>query len=91
VRLEARARRARDVDRRRESGERDRGRDVGATPVMSMMAMAAPVCTTFCSRVSITTWVRALSRVPTSGSARMSSQSSTTGVESSIISACWRV
>ena len=36
-----------------------------------------------CSRLSITTWVRALSSVPISGSARMPSQSLTTGVESS--------
>jgi aspartate aminotransferase len=32
------------------------------TPVMSMMAIAAPVSTIFCSRLSITTWVRAVER-----------------------------
>ena len=39
------------------------------TPVMSMMAMPAPVVTICCSRLSITTCVRALSSVPMSGSA----------------------
>ena len=60
------------------------------TPVMSMMAISAPVVTISCSRFSITTWVRALSSVPISGSARIPSQSFTTGVESSSISCCWR-
>ncbi len=39
----------------------------------------------------MTIWVRALSRVPIMGSARIPSQSFTTGVESSSISACWRL
>ena len=60
------------------------------TPVMSMMAIDAPVSTIFCSRVSITTCVRSLSSEPTSGRARMSSHSSTTGVDSSSSSRCWR-
>ena len=60
------------------------------TPVMSMMAMSAPVSTMRCSRLSITTCVRALSSVPISGSARMPSQSFTTGVDSSSISCCCR-
>ena len=37
------------------------------TPVMSMMAMAAPVSTISWSRFSMTTCVRALSSVPISG------------------------
>ncbi len=61
------------------------------TPVMSMIAMAAPVRTIACSRLSITTCVRALSSVPMSGSARMPFHSSTTGVESSSSSCCWRL
>ena len=44
-----------------------------------------------CSSFSITTWVRALSSVPISGSATIPSHSVTTGVESSSISSCWRV
>ncbi len=44
----------------------------------------------FCSRFSITIWVRALSSVPISGSARMFFHSCTTGVESSSNSCCWR-
>ena len=60
------------------------------TPVMSMIAIAAPVSTMRCSRLSITTCVRALSSVPISGSARMPSHSVTTGVDSSSISCCWR-
>src|SRR6185436_9193589 len=43
------------------------------TPVMSMMASPAPMRTMACSRLSITTWVRALSSVPMSGRARMPS------------------
>ena len=46
------------------------------TPVMSMMAMLEPVATSRCSSVSITTWVRSLSSVPISGSARMPCHSS---------------
>ena len=42
------------------------------------------------SRFSMTTWVRSLSSVPISGSARMPSQSLTTGVDSSASSRCWR-
>ena len=61
------------------------------TPVMSMIAIAAPVSTMRCSRLSITTCVRSLSSVPISGSARMPSQSLTTGVDSSSISCCWRM
>ena len=60
------------------------------TPVMSMMAIAAPVSTMRCSSVSITICVRALSSVPIMGSARTPSQSVTTGVESSSISCCCR-
>ena len=60
------------------------------TPVMSMMANLELVATTVCSRLSITTWVRALSSVPMMGSASMPSQSLTTGVESSSSSCCWR-
>ncbi len=37
------------------------------TPVMSMIACSEPVSTSACSSFSITTWVRAESRVPTSG------------------------
>ncbi len=59
------------------------------TPVMSMIAMVAPVSTILCRRLSITTWVRSLSNVPMSGSARMLSHSSTTGVDSSSSSRCW--
>ena len=51
------------------------------TPVMSIMAMPAPVSTIFSSRLSITTCVRALSSVPIRGSARTPSHSTTTGVE----------
>ena len=46
------------------------------TPVMSMIAISAPVSTMRCSRFSMTTCVRALSSVPISGSARMPSHSS---------------
>ena len=60
------------------------------TPVMSMMAIDAPVSTIRCSRFSITTCVRALSSVPITGSASTPSHSVTTGVESSISSCCWR-
>jgi hypothetical protein len=60
------------------------------TPVMSMMAIMAPVSTIFCSRLSITTWVRALSSVPISGSASTFCHSCTTGVDSSSSSCCWR-
>jgi len=58
------------------------------TPVMSMIAMSAPVSTIRWRRLSITVWVRLESRVPISGSARTPSQSFTTGVESSSISSC---
>ena len=60
------------------------------TPVMSMIASGAPVSTMRWSRLSMTTWVRALSSVPISGRARMPSQSSTTGVDSSSSSCCCR-
>ena len=50
--------------------------------------LAAPVSTIFCRMFSITTWVRAESRVPISGSARIPSHSFTTGVDSSAISRC---
>src|SRR5919204_2845746 len=60
------------------------------TPVMSMMAIDAPVSTIRCRRFSMTTCVRALSSVPISGSARMPSDSCTTGVDSSSMSCCWR-
>ena len=53
------------------------------TPVMSMMACSEPVSTSACSSFSITTCVRAESRVPTSGSDTMPSHSFTTGVDSS--------
>jgi hypothetical protein len=39
----------------------------------------------------MTTWVRAESSVPTSGTAMMPSQSRTTGVDSSIIEVAWSV
>src|ERR1041385_705114 len=61
------------------------------TPVISMMAMEAPVSTIFWRRFSMTTCVRALSRVPMIGSPRIPSQSSTTGVDSSCRSLCCRV
>src|SRR6185437_3680470 len=60
------------------------------TPVMSMMAISASTSTMVCSRFSITTWVRWLSSVPISGSARMPSHNLTTGVDNSAISRCWR-
>ena len=60
------------------------------TPVMSRMATALPVSTIRWSRVSITTCVRAESRVPIIGSASTPSHSFTTGVESSSMSCCWR-
>ena len=60
------------------------------TPVMSMIATLAPVSTIRWSSDSITTWVRALSRVPIIGSASTPSHSFTTGVESSSISSCCR-
>ena len=60
------------------------------TPVMSMMAISAPEATMRSSRFSITICVRALSSVPISGSARMPSQSCTTGVDSSSSSCCCR-
>src|SRR6185295_17158054 len=50
------------------------------TPVMSRMAICAPVSTTLFSRVSMTTCVRAESSVPIIGIARMPSHSFTTGV-----------
>src|SRR3954447_5198463 len=59
-------------------------------PVMSMIAISASTSTMVCSRFSITTWVRWLSSVPISGSAKMPSHNFTTGVESSAISRCWR-
>jgi len=61
------------------------------TPVMSMMAIPEPVSTIFWRSVSMTIWVRALSRVPIIGRARMPSQSLTTGVESSSMSCCCRL
>ena len=57
---------------------------------MSMIAIVESVSTMRSSRLSITTWVRALSSVPISGSATTPSQSFTTGVESSMSSSCWR-
>jgi hypothetical protein len=53
------------------------------TPVMSMIACSDPVSTRACSSFSLTTWVRAGSRVPTSGTAITPSHSRTTGVDSS--------
>ena len=53
------------------------------TPVMSMIACSEPVSTSVCSSFSVTTCVRAESRVPTSGTATMPSHSLTTGVDSS--------
>jgi hypothetical protein len=60
------------------------------TPVMSMIAMAAPLLTIASSRFCITTCVRSLSSVPIKGSARIPSQRRTTGVEISSNSCCWR-
>ncbi len=60
------------------------------TPVMSMIAIVESVSTMRSSRLSITTWVRALSSVPINGSATTPSHSFTTGVDSSMSSSCWR-
>ena len=60
------------------------------TPVMSMMAWAEPVSTSVWRSFSITTWVRAESKVPTNGTATIPSHSFTTGVDSSSISSAWR-
>ncbi len=60
------------------------------TPVMSTMAIDAPVSTMRWSRLSITTCVRSLSSVPMRGTARIPSHSATTGVDSSSSSRCWR-
>ena len=60
------------------------------TPVMSMIAIVESVSTMRSSRLSMTTWVRALSSVPISGTATTPSHSFTTGVESSMSSSCWR-
>jgi hypothetical protein len=59
------------------------------TPVMSITAWSAPVATSVSRSLSITSWVRAESSVPTSGTAMMPSQSRTTGVESSSIAVDW--
>ena len=59
------------------------------TPVMSMIAYGEPVSTRVWSSRSITTWARAESRVPTSGTATTPSQSLTTGVESSSSCSAW--
>jgi hypothetical protein len=59
------------------------------TPVMSITAWSAPVATSVSRSFSITSWVRAESSVPTSGTAMMPSQSRTTGVESSSIAVDW--
>ena len=59
------------------------------TPVMSMIACSAPVSTRVCSSFSITTWVRAESSVPTSGTATTPSHSLTTGVDSSSSCSAW--
>jgi hypothetical protein len=53
-----------------------------------MIAKREFVCTIDGNNDSITTWVRALSSVPISGSATMPSQSVTTGVDNSSISSC---
>jgi len=60
------------------------------TPVMSMMATVASLCTMDSSRFSITIWVRSLSSVPISGTATMPSHSLITGVDRSSSSCCWR-
>ena len=60
------------------------------TPVMSMIAISAPVSTIRCSSDSMTTCVRCESRVPIIGRASTPSQRLTTGVESSSNSSCWR-
>ena len=60
------------------------------TPVMSMIAITERVSTMACSRFCITTWVRALSRVPISGRANTLSHKRTTGVDNSSSSVCWR-
>ena len=61
------------------------------TPVMSSTAWSAPVATSVSSSRSMTSWVRAESRVPTSGTAMMPSHSRITGVESSIMAEDWSV
>ena len=53
------------------------------TPVMSRIAYGEPVSTSACSSRSITTWERAESSVPISGTATTPSHSLTTGVDSS--------
>jgi hypothetical protein len=60
------------------------------TPVMSRIAMLAPLSTMRWSRLSITICVRSLSSVPMSGSARMPFHNVTTGVDSSSIDCCCR-
>src|SRR5262245_14287613 len=60
------------------------------TPVMSMTAIDAPEVTISSSNDSMTTWVRALSSVPTNGTARTPSHRRVTGVDSSSSSCCWR-
>ena len=57
---------------------------------MSMIAICDSVSTIFCSSDSMTIWVRAESRVPIIGRARMPSHNLTTGVDSSRSSVCWR-
>ena len=59
------------------------------TPVMSMIAYGEPVSTSVCSSRSITTWARAESSVPTSGTATTPSHSLTTGVDSSSSCSAW--
>src|SRR4029434_10462931 len=51
------------------------------TPVMSMMAMLAPVSTMRVRSDSITSWVRSLSRVPMSGRTKIAFHALTTRVE----------
>jgi hypothetical protein len=61
------------------------------TPVMSITACSAPVATSALSIFSMTSCVRAESRVPTSGTPMIPSHSRTTGVDSSSIDSAWSV
>src|SRR5215213_8377073 len=61
------------------------------TPVMSIIAISALEATICSNRLCMTICVRSLSSVPISGSAKIPSQSRTTGVDSSSSSSCWRM
>ena len=59
------------------------------TPVMSSTAWSAPVATRVSSSFSMTSWVRAESSAPTSGTAMTPSHSLITGVDSSSMAEAW--